>query len=183
MDDTTIIRDASLADLEPISSLHCRCWQHAYRGVLDQDYLDGLSPETFAKYHASRLTAPKPDEPFLVAVENGAIVGFTRAGPTRPTAPTGDALPGEPHKRFSAEIFAIYVAPEKIGQGLGWRLWSLTLDRLRMRGHTSFCVWVLCDNVLGRRFYERIGGAIGEESTITLRGTAYRQVLYGWNST
>lgn len=180
MDTAVIIRDATLDDLSEVSALHVCCWQTAYRGILDQAYLDSLRPEMFAKYHEPRLLSENEDQPFLVATRDSQIVGFTRAGPTRPKSPTGDPLPGEPHKRFSAEIFAIYVSPELIGQGIGWKIWSATLDRLRERGHQSFCVWVLTQNASGRRFYERVGGIAGEESEITLAGTAYRQLLYGW---
>lgn len=180
MAEASDIRDANLEDLTEISSLHVRCWRSAYRGILDPTYLDSLRPEMFAKYHEPRLSAANADQPFLIATIDSRIVAFTRAGPTRPKSPTGDPLPGEPHNRFSAEIFAIYVAPELIGKGIGWKIWSATLDRLRDRGHRSFCVWVLTENTSGRRFYERVGGIAGEESEITLAGTAYKQILYGW---
>lgn len=36
------VRDATLADATAIASIHVRCWQHAYVGIVPQALLDSL---------------------------------------------------------------------------------------------------------------------------------------------
>jgi len=39
------IRLASVDDADAVSEVHVRAWQSAYRGVMPDDYLDGLQAQ------------------------------------------------------------------------------------------------------------------------------------------
>jgi hypothetical protein len=72
--------------------LHVRAWQSAYRGVMPDEYLDGLQPDeriTMWLDRISRTDLP----PLLVAVESSDVVGFATFGVEQPpTASTGCGL-------------------------------------------------------------------------------------------
>ncbi len=80
-------------------------WQSAYRGLIDQAFLDGLTPEARAR----RYTFGQPGIRMpvtLVAVRDATISGFVTFGLCRDEDSTG-------------EVMAIYVDPSQLGTGVG----------------------------------------------------------------
>src|SRR3954470_17292168 len=98
----------------------------AYRGVMTEAFLATLSPQGFQSYARPRLERPAADQCSLVAKTGGRIVGFSRAGPTRSSSPTGDPLPEGFGSCASAELYAIYLHPDAIGSGVGASLLAAT---------------------------------------------------------
>ena len=181
------IRAATASDARAIAELHLTSWLATYRGICADAFLDSLTAEQFESYHRPRLQAP-PEEaaksPFLVACDSrdrASIIGFARCGPMRRTSPTGDALPAQVVERFSSELYAIYVHPDRLGRGFGRLMFDASARELQLLGHKNLCVWVLSENVGARRFYERMGGKPAGESRITLQGTSYPEIAYGWD--
>lgn len=180
-----VLRGASAADVQEIASVHLRSWLAAYRGILDDAYLESLKVETFAQYGA-RWFDTKTGKPidglvYLVACDaTGAIVGFARGGVNRSTTPTGDPLPQGFAAAWSCELQAIYLEPAYFGSGLGTRLFRGVMSGLQAMGHASACVWVLRDNAIGKRFYERLGGVPSGECPVTLGGKQYSHEAFGW---
>ena len=82
-----------------------------------------------------------------VAEEDGRTVGFAVTGPSE----DADA------ERTTAEVYAIYLEPDRLGTGLGRGLFSHAIDDLRERGFDSVTLWVLETNERARRFYEIAG--------------------------
>jgi GNAT superfamily N-acetyltransferase len=74
------------------------------------------------------------------------------AGPGVGMGPRGD-------RRGDAvgELLAIYLDPAVWGLGIGRRLQSVALQRLREDGYTEATLWVLAGNTDSRAFYERTG--------------------------
>jgi GNAT superfamily N-acetyltransferase len=152
------IRRLTEADIDPVAVLHVRTWQAAYAGIMPGDFLDALSPAAFAQRRRSR-TAP-PGAAALVAVDEGVVIGFANFGPSR----TED--PGV------AELYALYVDPDRWGTGAGRALVRAVRAALILDGWTELRLWVLEDNHRARRFYERAGLIPdGERDTFTPRGT------------
>lgn len=184
---TPIIRDATIDDVHRLGFVHHAAWLATYTGIMDAKFLDPLTPGTFEQYAKARLgpgVAVKAGEPYLVCElvdeRGGGIVGFARAGPTRDKSPTGDPVPDGFASRWDSELYAIYLLKQHWGTGLGRVLMSEVVQRLRGAGSRSMCVWVLTGNGVGRAFYERLGGTLVGEGVITLEGTTYPQVAYGW---
>jgi ribosomal protein S18 acetylase RimI-like enzyme len=182
-----LLREPTVPDVPALARLHWLAWDRTYRGICDDGWLDTLSPQVFEGYHAARFDpngALDAREPFVVAVNpdrRDELLGFARAGPNRPTTPTGDPIPPCRATECSAELYAIYVHPEHQGRGIGSKMWDHLLDALRERGHRSMCLWVLSDNTTARRFYQARGGAEAGGAPITLGDRKYDQIAYGWN--
>ncbi len=69
----------------------------------------------------------------------------------------------------TSEIAAIYVDPEHWRAGVGRALVEASLDSARSTGYRVLTLWVLASNVMGRRFYERLGFAPDGETKVEQR--------------
>jgi GNAT superfamily N-acetyltransferase len=144
----TTIRPAQPADALAVARVHVRSWQAGYRGLLADDYLDGLRAEDRARRYD--FANPDPRAPAtLVAVEAGLIRGFATT-----TAPARAAdLPDH------GELSALYVDPDWWGRGVGEALLAAARQRLLRQGHGAALLWLLAGNARGERFYRRHGWA------------------------
>lgn len=146
-----IIRLANPADAPAIGDLHVRSWQVAYRGIVPQAILDGLSiaqrVEFWSRVLAIQSTDPERDGRTWVVEHAGAVAGFASTRACR----DDDVDPG------TGEVHAIYLAPEVWSRGLGSRLLAVAAGDLRERGFAPLVLWVIEANLRGRGFYEREG--------------------------
>jgi GNAT superfamily N-acetyltransferase len=93
-----------------------------------------------------RATLASDETEVHVAEEDGEPVGVVTVG-------------GE----FLAQL---YVLPGQQGTGVGSALHDLALERLRARGNGRAKLWCLEENVSARRFYERRGWELTEETRV-----------------
>ena len=143
------IREAVPKDARAIAQIHVRAWQAAYRGQLTDDYLDGLSVDDRLEQHRRSLEEPRAGWTTWVADEGEGPIGFAVTGPSE------DADAGE----RTAEVYAIYLDPDRLGTGMGRRLFEHAVEDLRARGFDVATLWVLESNERARRFYEAAGWA------------------------
>lgn len=149
------IREAEPKDARDIAEIHVRSWRAAYRGQLTDDYLDGLNVEDRLEMHRLALEAPPAEYRMWLAEEDGRAIGF---------AVTGKSEDADADER-TAEVFAIYLDPDRVGTGLGRTLFAHAVDDLRGRGYSSATLWVLESNELARRFYEGVGWRLDGATT------------------
>ena len=144
-----MIRPARPEDAPAIARVHVTSWHETYPGLVPgweiaaRTYADRLALWTRA------LGKPSPGTAAFVAESNGAVVGFSLAGPQR-TAALRDL-------GHTGEVRSLYVLRAAQGRGLGRGLMSAMLDGLAERGHGSAALWVVTANPAAR-FYERLGG-------------------------
>ena len=144
-----MIRYAIAADVEEIAGIHVRAWQWAYRGQLDDAYLDGLSgslPQRL-RYWGRRIANGQPDERTWVADIDGHLVGFASTARSRDAGADVE----------TAEVEAIYLEPEHVGTGVGNALFTHAIEDLRERGYARATLWVLETNARAIQFYQRAG--------------------------
>lgn len=128
------IRAATLADSRGIAELHVSSWQSAYRGLLPQDFLAGLSVEKRETMWTESLASGKPS--LLVAEVDDQVVGFCAFGPCR----DDDSGPGD------YEVWALYVAPAYWSTGVGRQLWLKSQALMASQGSVRISLWVLVGN-------------------------------------
>jgi GNAT superfamily N-acetyltransferase len=139
---TVDVRRAEPSDADEVARVHVRSWQVAYRGLLADDYLDGLRPEDrAARYQFGRRDQHAPLT--LIATDAGTITGFATIGPATDVDVDG-----------AGELLALYVDPPLWGSGIGRTLVSAARHRLVETGHAAAVLWVLVGNERARRFYE-----------------------------
>lgn len=164
------VREMTLSDCDRVAEIRVRGWQHAYRGMIPQSYLDGLSVAQDAERHRTRLARADGRAVNLVAEDaRGEVVGWSCHGPYR----EGEVLTDD------AELYAVYVHPDHLGQGAGRALLAESLTHCAAAGHGRLLLWVLKENVRARRFYERAGfRADGTEEPFDVEGVAVPEVRY-----
>jgi len=88
---------------------------------------------------------------FLVAVEDQTLMGFAQT---------------IRQSKETAELDRIFLLPEYTGRGIGTQLLNTTLDVLKKEGISRLTVRAGKDETLARRFYEKNGFELVQETTI-----------------
>lgn len=161
------VRPAEPDDAAAVAGVHVRSWQVGYRGLLAEDYLDGLRPEDrMGRY---TFASTKPAEPStIVAVEGGVVCGFATTGPSRDV----DVTDG-------GELLALYVDPGAWGLGVGRRLMAEARGRLVRCGFTDALLWVLVGNDRAQHFYRADGWVPdGQRRSVEIWEVAVDEVRY-----
>jgi ribosomal protein S18 acetylase RimI-like enzyme len=162
------IQPATLEDCHAIAEVHVESWQHAYRGLLPEEYLASLSVTERETMWRHMLDLPSSH--LLVARAADGIVGLIAFGASR-----DDDAPND-----RAEIWAIYVQPTSWSTGAGRLLWLEALQRIAAEGYEEVSLWVIAGNARARRFYERAGFVVEPASSksFELGGTTLEEVRY-----
>ena len=162
-----MIRRATAADAAAIAGVHVRSWQWAYRGIVPDEVLDGMSLAEREERWREWFTHDDGSEAF-VADEGGRVVGFCTLGGARDTDVDGAAV---------GELQAIYLEADAAGRGVGRALHDAAIARLRERGYGRALLWVLERNPRARRFYEAAGWRADGTARVTRRPTYDRREL------
>ena len=170
MEETTTIalRAATPDDAGAIAQVHVETWRVAYSGLLPEDEIRAISVEQRRGFWKGELAQPKP-RMVDVAEDAGGVIGFCSYGPTRDK--DAGAL---------AEIYAIYVHPEKWRRGAGRLLCERALRAAAEREHSAITLWVVKGNERACRFYERLGFALdgAERRNTRFLKTPFDEVRY-----
>jgi ribosomal protein S18 acetylase RimI-like enzyme len=143
------IRDATPADAPDIATVHVESWRAAYRGLLPDEVLDGLSVPDRARWWRETLAVAN-GRATLLAVEDGTVLGF---------AAFGRVLEGNPREddQQVGQLYALYLRPSAWGRGVGSTLHAAAMARLHEAGYTRVGLWRLAGNDRAQRFYQRHG--------------------------
>ncbi|MGX1547891.1 N-acetyltransferase family protein [Streptomyces adustus] len=164
-----VVRDMEFADCDRVSEIRVRGWQSAYRGLMPQAYLDGLSAAADAERRRTWFTRGDVRVGNLVAERDGELVGWAAHGPYRDSEVRTE----------DAELYAIYVHPGHYGGGVGRALLAESVRLRTAAGHPRMFLWVLKENTGARRFYERAGfRADGAEEPFEAGGLEVPEVRY-----
>lgn len=148
------IRKAGDDDVAAIAEIHVRSWRAAYRGILPDELLDGLSASERARSWRALLAEGGGRWLTLVAEhDSGDLVGFCSVA-----TPSRDDDAGEK----TAEVGALYVDPDHWRQGAGGALLVSTLEELERLGWRDAILWALPENHAAIAFYGRFGFELEE---------------------
>lgn len=167
--DEIIIRDAKLEDLKQTAEIVVRGWKTAYRGIIDDEYLDNLSIDS--RYQ--KMLKNYKENGFIVAEKDNEIVGFCRYK-------TGNDY-GERFPSVDCELCALYVKPEFKRKGIGKKLVNYVKEEFKKAGFSQMILWCFKENYPSRAFYEKIGGGYCGENTIEIENKEYKEVAYTYN--
>ena len=159
-----IVRNVKKEDLRDVSEIAIKGWQTAYRGIVDDEYLDKLSIDEF---YQKRLK-DYAENGFVVAEEKNKILGFCRYR-------EGNAY-GDKFLDVDCEILALYVKPELKRKGIGKALVDYVKNEFRENKYSKMIIWCLKDNYPSRAFYEKMGGIYCGENSIQKGNKEYEEV-------
>lgn len=149
-------------DFDAISRIYSLSWKTAYKGIVPQQYLDGLSETRWS----DMLASDSWDS--LVVVVDGKYIGTSSFCPARDEFMYG-----------SGEIISIYLLPDYFGRGYGKLLLNAVVSELAKLGYSQIYLWVLEDNVRARTFYERNGFLpTSDKTTANIGGEDLTEIRY-----
>jgi len=167
------VRDGTIDDANQIAEIHVRTWQHAYKDILPQNFLNSLSIERRAaqwKESIKNHESTSQNGLFVISDDN-TIYGFAACGAAR-------------DKEFSGygELFAIYVASDFQKHGYGYKLFEKVKTFLKDRGFNRTYAWSLEKNCSAHNAYEKWGANIvdGQIKPFDLEGRQFHEVAHSW---
>lgn len=156
------IRRMKIEEVNDVSRIYARSWKAAYRGIVPQDYLDGL-PEL----RWTALLAENPSKSYVL-IDGGRLAGTSSISPARDEKMAG-----------WGEIISLYLLPEYFGRGHGRALLDFCVNELRAAGYAHIYLWTLEKNTVARTFYEKAGFKHdGEKITCSIGGESLTEVRY-----
>ena len=165
-----LTRAADFSDAAGIAAVHIAGWRAAYAGIIDEEYLEGLSDIRQAAHWAELLDRDgRAGATFIAETAGDGIVGFGDCGPERGA---GGSTAGE--------ITALYVLPARQRRGIGRALVASCARWLVEGGVTGLAIWVLADNGPARSFYAALGGETCESRPVRVAGATLNEVCYRW---
>jgi ribosomal protein S18 acetylase RimI-like enzyme len=168
---TIVIKNATIDDVKDIATIHVQSWKKAYAGIMPAIILNSLSIENYLNAWHERLTQSCK---VLLATELDEVHGFVSYCPSRDE----DADPLK-----TAEISALYLAPEQLRKGLGTRLCEAVEAAISNTGFEELTLWVLDANRPARAFYERLGfiptgdTVAGDFDKVELKEILYKKIV------
>lgn len=148
MTDVEHIRNGQPHDAARLAEIRTVSWQAAYRGILAETFLDGLTVSDRLDWWRARLARVPPRWSVLVAEDQRVVKGY---------ATTGHCQDRDRQRTEAGELYAMYVDPRYWSRGFGRDLLAGAEERLRADGFSDASLWVFGANQRARRFYERGG--------------------------
>lgn len=170
------IREARIEDAIGIAFVHTTVWKTAYKGILDQTFLDNVSLEERLAFRHKILRERKGIH--YVALWENQVIGFCDAHVLRFHENQHPSTEQRQKRTERGEVYAIYLLEDHHNQGIGKALFQRTRFRLKEGGLTPFLAWVFKDNHQARQFYESQGGTLVDEVSARIGDQDYREVAY-----
>lgn len=158
-----IIRKIELKDIEQVAKIKVIGWQTAYKGIINQDYLDSLNIEEQTKKFAQSIC-----DTFIVAEQGSEILGFCRYVFDNSFSPNLNDI--------DCELTAIYVKHNKKGLGIGTKLFNYVTNEFSKKSKKRMILWCLKDNTNSIAFYKKMGGKIVTNRIVEIDNKNYDEV-------
>lgn len=151
--------------------VHVDTWQAAYRGLVPDDYLDGLSYDDSERLWQDVIAAG--DGRVFVAEAEGGIFGFASGRPRERFSRDLTEYEGEPRNGLRPPV------PWRQRRGRTTRAGGRRPPRGAQRELLA-ALGVRGENRSARGFYESLGGIPVAEDDFEIGGARLTEVAYGW---
>ena len=157
-------RSATIEDAAALANVEIKSIQHAYQEFMPAAYLKKIDVPNKPERWRNGLQSTSDDR-VVVAVHDETVIGFVRAGKSK-----------EENVGF---ITYLFILPEYWGAGIGKALMGKAMDIFRDFKFNAAQLYVYCDNVRARRFYERLDWTLnGQTYTQDIEGIKLEMVCY-----
>jgi GNAT superfamily N-acetyltransferase len=172
------VRAAVVDDAPAMGRVMVASWLSAHRGQLPdaawqkrvEEWTPDASARAWARAFAERADDQVSRDVVLVAVDDAGVSALVSGTPA-----DGDV------SGSIAEINALYLLPERRGQGIGRALLRAAARRLAELGFSTLHIGVLTANLPARRFYEAMGGREIGQRTFDEAGYLLPVTIYAWS--
>lgn len=144
-----MIRQANKLDGYNIAKLIIAGWQTAYKGLIDDSFLNNMSVDILTKNWEINIESQNEFNNIYVYEEDNKILGIIRFG-----------KPDDSSSKYNAEIHVLYVEPSLKRNGIGSKLFAFAKSYFVNKNATDIIIWCLQSNLPSIKFYEKMGGKI-----------------------
>ena len=148
-----MIRKAKLGDIDSIAYIISTVWKDAYKGVIDDDFINGRTVESMIAI----LKNIFHDMLFFVFEEENIVKGV---------------VSGKNINLNSCEIIQLYVGLEFQGNNIGTELLNYMKLYYKDKGCKNMIIWTL-KNIRNNGFYRKNGGEVAEEKELEIGNKKY----------
>ncbi len=139
------IRYADITNAEILGDISSKAWKATYKDIIPDEILNNISTEKRKGYFEKSIANSWENN--AIILDNDKAVGFIALVKCRDN---------DKNSSFG-EIGGLYIYPQYINQGIGYKLLFWGLNELKKQGYTTATLWVLEENTHARTFYERMG--------------------------
>ncbi|WP_310529500.1 GNAT family N-acetyltransferase [Nocardioides sp.] len=174
-----MIRAAVVGDAPELGRVMVESWLSAHRDQMPHvawqrradEWTADVSGRGWARVMADQVDGSAPHDVLLVAEDDSRAVQALVYG-----TPADDDVSGA-----IAEIGALYVSPDRRGQGIGAALLRAGARELAQLGFTTLRLSVLTANRPARGFYEAMGAHEIGQGTFDEEGCLLPVTVYEWS--
>lgn len=162
------VRFASLADAPAVANLHLIASRALHEGVVPDAHWQSTSMAQRVSFWKEAIEYGEPQ--VMVATQGGEVVGFV--GFDRSRDPKS--------KNTTGELWALYVEPDHIGQGVGLALWDAAREGLQDEDCTEVTVWVPLASARALAFFDAGGfkRELNTARTVPLGGVRVEEIRF-----
>jgi ribosomal protein S18 acetylase RimI-like enzyme len=162
------VRHATLADAAAVANLHLIASRALHEGQVPEAHWQATPMAQRVRFWKEAIEFGEPQ--VMVATLDGEIAGFV--GFDRSRDPKS--------KNTTGELWALYVDPERLGQGLGLALWDAAREGLQDEDCTDVTVWVPLASAQALRFFDAAGfkREMNTARTVPLGGVRVEEIRF-----
>ena len=165
-----IIRTATINDAEKVAKIKIEGWQTAYRGIIDDDFLDNMNINEEIEKRKNNI---ENGADIIVAELDNKIVGFCLY--------RNYIKDPESYPNANCELSSLYVRSSLKRRGIGTKLMQHVIQKLQNQGKTKMILGCLKENYPSRAFYEKMGGKVLKTEKIAFGNKEYEETIYEYD--
>ena len=166
-----MIRKAKIEDSNNIAKLIIRGWQTAYKGLINQEFLDSMKEDEMSKGWKKSIFSQNESNNIYVYEKENKILGVIRFGKV---ADQNDI-------NHNAEIHVLYVEPKLKRNGIGSKLFDYAKNYFIEHNMKKLIIWCLKGNEPSIEFYKKMGGEIISEREAKVHNIELEEVGLEYN--
>ena len=159
------IRLNRLEDQEGMAKIKVDSWQHTYKNIIEQKYLDSLNYEEQTNKYIDSFDEYKNTVLVAEDTNNHKIIGYA-------------CFSTEPNEFADSELISLYLDPKHTKKGIGTSLFREVTKELKKYNKKTMILWCIKENKNAIKFYEKLGGIKTYDKMAKIGNKVYQEYGY-----
>ena len=159
------IRLNRIEDQEGMAKIKVDSWQHTYKNIIDQKYLDSLNYEEQTNKYIDSFDEYKSTVLVAEDTNNHKIIGYA-------------CFSTEVNEFADSELISLYLGLKHTKKGIGTSLFREVTKELKKYNKKTMILWCIKDNKNAIKFYEKLGGIKAFDKMAKIGNKVYQEYGY-----
>lgn len=159
------IRLNRLEDQEGMAKIKVDSWQHTYKNIIEQKYLESLNYEEQTNKYIDSFDEYKNTVLVAEDTNNHKIIGYA-------------CFSTEPNEFADSELVSLYLDPKHTKKGIGTSLFREVTKELKKYNKKTMILWCIKENKNAIKFYEKLGGIKAFDKMAKIGNKVYQEYGY-----